>query len=170
MAEITAPRPLLESDDRSGFDCGRESINQWFHRHAWANHASGVSRVNVICHGDSGLIVGYVTLSAAQIERAVLAAPPRRHKPAVLPATLFGQLAIHREHHGRGYASSLLLFALRTALRASRDVASFGVVTHPVDESVRAFYAHFGFVDLPFDPLRAMIVRMSDLERSGVAG
>lgn len=38
---------------------------------------------------------------------------------------------------------------------------------HPLDEEVRAFYHRFGFVDLPGDPHRAMIVRMTDLEQSG---
>ena len=170
MAEVTAPRPLAEADDRGGFDCGRESINQWFRRHAWANHAAGISRVNVICDGDSGQIIGYVTLSAAQIQRIDLSRPQQRHKPPEVPVTLLGQLAVHKDHQRRGHASSLLVFALRIALRASRDVASFGVLTHPLDDAVRKFYRHFGFEDLPLDPRRAMILRMIDLERSGIAG
>jgi len=40
-------------------------------------------------------------------------------------------------------------------------------MTHPLDEGVRAFYARWGFEDLPFDPQRAMIVRMIDLNESG---
>lgn len=168
MAEVTAPRPLAETDDRDGFDCGRESINQWFRRHAWANHAAGLSRVSVICDSISGRTVGYVTLSAGQIERAVLPRPHQRNKPDPVPATLLGQLAVHREHQGKGHARSLLLFALRAALRASRDVGSFAVFTHPLDDAVRGFYARWGFQDLPFDPRRAMIARMVDLERSGL--
>jgi GNAT superfamily N-acetyltransferase len=168
MAEITPPRPLAGTDDRNDFDCGRESMNQWFRRHAWANHAAGISRANVICNVATGRIVGYVTLSAGQIERAALPRPQQRNRPDPVPATLLGQLAIHKEHQGRGHARSLLLFALRTALRASRDVGSFGVFTHPLDDSARRFYARWGFRDLPFDPRRAMIVRMVDLERSGL--
>jgi hypothetical protein len=30
---------------------------------------------------------------------------------------------------------------------------------------VRGFYARWGFQDLPFDPRRAMLVRMIDLQR-----
>jgi GNAT superfamily N-acetyltransferase len=168
LAEITSPRPLAESDDRSSFDCGRESMNQWFRRHAWANHAAGISRANVVCDAATAQIVGYVTLSAGQIERAALAKPQQRNKPDPVPATLLGQLAIHLEYQRRGYARALLLFALRAALRASRDVGSFGVITHPLDNQVREFYVRWGFQDLPFDPRRAMIVRMVDLERSGM--
>jgi GNAT superfamily N-acetyltransferase len=170
VAEVTPPRPLAETDDRGRFDCGRESLNRWFQRHGWANHAAGISRTNVICDAATGEIVGYVTLSAAQIERAFLPKPQQRNRPDPLPATLLGQLAVHKDHQGKGYARSLLLFALRTALRASREVGSFGVITHPLDDDVRAFYAKWGFQDLPFDPRRAMIVRMVDLEASGIEG
>ncbi|MGD9537319.1 MAG: GNAT family N-acetyltransferase [Alphaproteobacteria bacterium] len=168
MAEITLPRPLAETDDRNGFDCGRESMNQWFRRHAWANHAAGLSRANVICDAATNQIVGYVTLSAGQIERAALPKPLQRNKPDPVPATLLGQLAVHKDHQGKGYARSLLFFALRAALRASHDVGSFGVFTHPLDDAARGFYARWGFADLPYDPRRAMIVRMVDLERSGL--
>jgi GNAT superfamily N-acetyltransferase len=168
MAEVTPPRPLAETDDRNDFDCGRDSMNQWFRRHAWTNHAAGLSRTNVICDAATGRIVGYVTLSAGQIARAALPKPQQRNKPDPVPETLLGQLAIHKEYQGQGYARSLLLFALRAALRASRDVGSFGVFTHPLDGSARGFYARWGFQDLPFDPRQAMIVRMVDLERSGL--
>jgi GNAT superfamily N-acetyltransferase len=168
VAGITPPRPLAESDDRDRFDCGRQSLNHWFQRHAFANHAAGISRTNVICDADTAEIVGSVTLSAAQIERAFLAKPRQRNTPDPVPATLLGQLAVHKNHQGRGHARSLLLFALRTALRASREIGSFGVVTHPIDEQARAFYRRWGFQDLPFDPRRAMIVRMVDLERSRI--
>jgi GNAT superfamily N-acetyltransferase len=168
MAEVTSPRPLLEHDDRSHFDCGRESLNAWFRRHAWHNHVSGISRMNVICDASTQLIVGYVTLSAAHIERQFLAKAHQRNKPDPVPATLLGQLAIHLSHQGQGHARSLLQFALTAALRASREVGSFGVLTHPLDDEVRRFYRRWGFEDLPFDPRRSMIVRMLDLEKSGL--
>ena len=166
MAQVASPRALTEDDDRGRFDCGRDSLNAWFHRHAWHNHVAGISRTNVICDVDTGAIVGNVTLSAAEIERDFLVKPHRRNKPDRVPVTLLGQLAVDRGHQGMGHARSLLLFALTTALCASREVGSFGVITHPIDEQVRRFYRRWGFEDLPFDPRRAMIVRMIDLERS----
>jgi GNAT superfamily N-acetyltransferase len=173
MAEVTRPhlsppRPLAEEDDRQAFDCGRESMNTWFRRHAWGNHASGASRVTVLTDATSGAIVAYVTLSAAQIERAFLPKAQQRNRPDPLPVTLLGQLAVHKDHQGCGHAASLLLYALRTAVKASELIGSIGVITHPLDDGVRAFYAKFGFEELPFDPRRAMMVRMADLRKSGI--
>jgi GNAT superfamily N-acetyltransferase len=162
---VTPPRPLAEGDDRNLFDCGRESLNTWFRRHAWANQTSGASRVNVITDAASGRIVGYVTLSAAQIERAFLPRPQQRNRPDPVPVTLLGQLAVDKDYQGQGHAASLLLFALKTALTAAESIGSVGVVTHPLDDNVRRFYARWGFQDLPFDPRRAMVVRMVDLQR-----
>ncbi|MGJ0391392.1 MAG: GNAT family N-acetyltransferase [Methylocystis sp.] len=166
MAAVTPPRPLLESDNREIFDCGRESLNSWFRRHAWANHVNGASRVNVIADAASGRIIGYVTLSAAQIERAFLPKPQQRNRPNPVPVTLLGQLAVDKDYQGQGHAVSLLLFALKTAVRAAEAIGSMGVITHPLDDNVRDFYARWGFQDLPSDPRRAMFVRMDDLRHS----
>lgn len=166
MVAVTPPRPLSEDDDRNLFDCGRDSLNIWFRRHAWANQASGASRVNLIADTVSGRIAGYVTLSASQIERAFLPKPQQRNRPDPLPVMLLGQLAVDKEYQGQGHATSLLVFALKAALRASEIIGSVGVNTHPLDDGVRGFYARWGFRDLPFDPRHAMWVRMVDLRRS----
>jgi hypothetical protein len=33
---------------------------------------------------------------------------------------------------------------------------------------VRKFYARYAFQDLPLDPRRAMIIRIADMEKSGI--
>jgi hypothetical protein len=167
VAEVTPPRPLAQDDERIRFDCGRDSLNAWFRNHAWHNHVSGISRTSVICDPGTGVIVGYVTLSAAQIERQFLAKAHQRNKPDPVPATLLGQLAIDRAYQRQGHASSLLFFALNTALRASHEIGSFGVLTHPIDEEVRRFHRRWGFESMPFDPRKSMIVRMIDIEKYG---
>jgi predicted N-acetyltransferase YhbS len=167
MAGLTPPRPLAATDDRDRFDCGRASLNQWLRRHAWRNQEAGVSRTNVVCDPATGGIVGYVSLSAAQIERAFLAKADQRNRPDPIPALLLGQLAVDRRYQGRGYARSLMFFALTTAVRLSDDIGCFCVLTHPLDDGVRDFYRGFGFADLPFDPARSMAVRMIDLVHNG---
>ncbi|MEC4593457.1 MULTISPECIES: GNAT family N-acetyltransferase [Nitrospirillum] len=167
MARLSPPRSLAADDDRGAFDCGRDSLNQWFRRHAWRNQESGASRTSVLQESETGVIVGYVSLSAAQIARDYLPKSAQRNQPDPLPAILLGQLATDQRHQGQGYARSLLFFALSTAVRLSREIGCFAVLTHPLDEGVRAFYRRYGFEDLPFDPRRSMIVRIVDLERNG---
>ena len=38
-----------------------------------------------------------------------------------------------------------MAYALRAALRASEIVGGMGVITHPLDETVRGFYAGWAF-------------------------
>jgi predicted N-acetyltransferase YhbS len=170
MAGLIPPRPLTDEDDRSGFDCGRESLNNWFRRHAWHNQESGVSRTSVICDAGTHEIAGYVSLSTAQIERAWLAKAQQRNRPDPIPAMLLGQLAIDQRYQGRGYARSLMFFALTTAVRLSEEIGCFCVLTHPLDDEVRTFYRSFGFEELPFDPERSMAVRIKDLKHNGIGG
>ena len=164
---FTPPRPLSPDDDTAAFDCGRDALNHWFRRHAWRNQEPGVSRTTVICEATTGTLVGDVSLSTAQVERAWLPKAQQRNRADPLPALLLGQLAVDRRWQGQGIARSLMFYALTTAVRLSEQVGCFCVLTHPLDDDVRALDAAFGFEDLPFDPARSMAVRISDLVRSG---
>jgi predicted N-acetyltransferase YhbS len=125
------------------------------------------SRVSVVIDRDSGDIAGFVSLSAAQIERGYWPGPSQRNQPDPLPAVLLGRLAVDIPHQGKGVARSLTVFAPATSLRMSKEIGCFCVLTHPLDDGVRDFYRAFGFEDLPFDPGRSMAVRIIDLERNG---
>ena len=160
---VAPPRPLAEGDNLGEFDCGREALNVWLRRHAWANHVNGMSRVNVIEDIEGRRGIGFVSLNASQRERAFLPKARQRNSPDPIPVTLLGRLAVDKAYQGQRHAASLLEFALLAAWRASAEVASFGVLTHPLDEDVRGFYARWGFEELPFDPKRAMLVRMADI-------
>ena len=140
-------------------------MNGWFRRHAWFNQANNLSRVTVITDPANGRIIGYVSLSAAQIERAYLPKSQQRNRPDPVPALLLGQLAVDRDYQGQGHAADLMQYALKAALHVSEAIGAAGVITHPLDDATREFYRQFGFEDLPFDPRRAMIVRMADLKR-----
>ncbi len=167
MGGIAPPRPLAAEDDRVSFDCGRDVLNQWSQRHGWRNQQSGASRISVIEGNAKGEIAGYVSLSTAQLERAWLAKPDRRNLPDPIPAILLGQLAVDRHYQGHGLARSLLLHALNTALHVSESVGCIVIVTHPLDEGVREFYRRFDFEELPFDPARSMVLRVSELRANG---
>ncbi|PRD43041.1 GNAT family N-acetyltransferase [Phyllobacterium phragmitis] len=167
MARLSPPRQLIEEDNRQAFDCGRDSMNEWFRRHAWRNQQLGVSRSTVICDAQTGEIAGYVTLAMGHIEREYLPKASQRNRPENIPIFLLGQLAVDRRFQKTGVARSLLFYALKTSVRVAKEVGCVGVLTHPLDDEVRAFYRRFGFEDLPYDRRRSMMVRIKDLERNG---
>jgi len=78
-----------------------------------------------------------------------------------------GQLAVDRGYQGRGCAASLIRYAFGVAVRFSRDIGCFGVLTHLLDDGVRDLHWRFGFEELPFDRGRSMLLRIIDLERNG---
>ena len=168
MAELNPPRPLSDDDPIEAFDCGRDSMNAWFRRHAWRNHEAGISRVTVLTEVGTRAIVGYVSLSTGHIEREYLPKSAQRNRPENIPVILLGQLAVDRRFQRRGFARQLLWYALKTCVALAKDVGCFAVLTHPLDENVRAFYRGFGFEDLPGDPRRSMAVRIKDLAHNGL--
>lgn len=61
--------------------------------------------------------------------------------------------------------ASVMLFTFMAAARFSEEIGCFGVLTHPLDGEVQAFYGRFGrFETLPFERRGSMIVRIADLE------
>lgn len=87
--------------------------------------------------------------------------------PDPVPAILLGQLAVDRRDQGRGIAESLLYFAFGAAVRAAREIGCYTMLTHPLDEDVRAFYRKYDFADLPGDPQKVMFARILDMRESG---
>jgi len=164
---ISPPRPLREEDDVSALDCGQSSLNKWLQNHAWRNQQTGVSRTNVICDEDTGQIIGFVTLSSGAIERGSISRKDRQGKPNPIPLTLLGQLAIDQNYAGQRLGQSLLFFALKTAKAMSEKIGSFGILTHPLNETAREFYLHYGFENIPGDTHGAMLLRMKDIDASG---
>ena len=120
-----------------------------------------------MCDAACGRIAGFVSLSAASVERGHLAKDQQRNRPDPVPALLIGQLAVDLRDQRRGVARSLMFFALTTAVRFAQDIGCFCVLTHPLDDGVRGIYASLGFEDLPFDPGGGMAVRIIDLKNNG---
>lgn len=166
MGAVNPPSPLEAEDDLGGFDSGRPSLNRWLRERAWRNQQTGAARTYVLTRVDDGRIVGYMSLCSGSIERSALGNKDRRNAPDPMPVLLLAQLAIDQRDQGRGYGRDLLRYALRLALESSARIGSFGLITHPVDDAARAFYARWGFQVLPRDERGAMIIRLADLRAS----
>ncbi len=167
MGKITAPRPLAQTDNRDDFDCGHDSLNHWFKRHAWGNERQNASRTYVIFDEEADKVAGYVNLATGQIERAYLQKSKQRNMPDPVPVLILGQLAIDVDYQGQGIGADLLKFALQLTVATSQSVGIVGVLTHPLYSEVRAFYDRQGFLDVPGDPKGSMFLTVKQLKQNG---
>jgi predicted GNAT family N-acyltransferase len=74
-----------------------------------------------------------------------------------VPATLLGRLAIDSRYQGSGYGELLIIDALRRALQAATEVASYAVVVDAIDERARSFYVQYEFCAFPDRRLRLFL-------------
>jgi len=139
------------------FDCAVEPLNFYLKRFALANQSAGGAQTYVAELGDR--VVGYYSLSAAQVEYADaparLAKGMARHPISVI---LLARLAVDYTWQGKGLGAALLVDALRRILTAADIVGIRAVMVHAKDEDARRFYEHFDFDPSPVDPLHLFLL------------
>jgi len=144
MIEIRLLRP---EDDRSRFRSGQPDLDRFFARYAGQNqfrHHIGSTYVAV----EDSEILGFMTVSPAQIEIDHLPAAQRKHLPHYpLPVLRLARLAVVESAQGRGIGHLLLRAALRLTRKMSEALGSVGLVVDAKLEAV-AFYRRYGFEPL----------------------
>ena len=153
--------PLARKHNRAAFCCGHEELDRYIKERASQDARKQISTPFVLVESGDSTVICYYTLSATSILLADLPEETAKKLPGypAVPATLLGRLAVDDRHKGRGYGELLLLHALRRALHATTDVASFAIIVEPKDKKSRAFYAHYEFI--PFaDEKRRMYLPM----------
>jgi GNAT superfamily N-acetyltransferase len=144
-------RQLEEDDQRAGFDCGDETLNDYLRRFAWQNQVRnrvGVARVAVE-GSHPRLILGYYTLASASISRARLGEAGCSPLPyPEIPVILLARLAVDRRFQHRGIGELLLVHAVDRAVAVGRQVGCRGVVVDAYPKAV-SWYEKFGFLALP---------------------
>lgn len=148
------------------FDCGQAALNRFLLRFALPSQYANASQTYV------GLadaeIVGFYTLVVSQV--AYEDAPERLTKGLArhpVPLMLLARLAVSTVWQGKGMRAGLLKDAMRRTVQAADIVGIRALAAHAKDDAARAFYAHFGFVASPTDPLHVFLLT-KDLRR--VAG
>ena len=162
-AVLQEPHSLERRDDRSRFQSGTPEIDDWFHRFAWPNHATGNACVFVATQGPETL--GFYALATGAVERIRLpeSLTPRR-RPDPCPVLVLARLAVDQRAQGRSIGAALLKDALLRAYRLSNDVGFAALLVHCANDRAREFYLNqcSQFVPCPgaenhlMLPLRAM--------------
>ena len=136
-----------ERHDRAGFSCGVPALDDYLQRLAAQHRRKGVSTVHVLVDAAAPrLILGYYTLSAAQVDAMELVDADRKKLPRY-PVRCFrmGRLACRADHHGQGLGKLLIGCAVERCLEARKQVAAFGLIVDAKDEAAASFYEHYGF-------------------------
>ena len=139
VSVLQEPRPLERRDDRSRYQSGNPEIDDWFHRFAWQNHATGNARVFVATQGPETL--GFYALATGAVERIRLpeSLKPRR-RPDPCPVLLLARLAVDQRAQGRGIGAALLTDALLRTYRLSNDVGFAALLVYCAHDRAREFY------------------------------
>lgn len=146
-----------------GFDCGREELNRYLLRYAWANQQAGAAQTYLGLVGDS--VIGYHTLAVGQVSREE--APERLTKGLAkhpVPVMLLARLAVDRHWHGQGVGKALLKDAMQRTLQAADIAGIRAFAVHAKDEEAKRFYQKFDFIPSPTDPMH-LFVLMKDVRR-----
>ena len=142
-----AVRKLRPDGDRSTFDSRDPDLDRFFKRFAGQNqfkHHVGTTYVAE----EAGLLVGFATVSAAQVEIRDL--PPAKHGRLPrypLPVLRLARLAVDKRAQGRGVGLTLLKAVFVMARAMAGDFGCIGVVVDAKPQAV-AFYERYGFTAL----------------------
>jgi GNAT superfamily N-acetyltransferase len=143
--------PLDKRHDRVVFSCGNDSLDTYLKKRAFQDTKKKFATTFVMAERLTSSVIGYYTLSATSILLADLPDETARKLPKYphVPATLLGRLAIDRRYQGRGYGELLIIDALRRALQATTEVASYAVVVDAINERARSYYEQYDFCAFP---------------------
>jgi GNAT superfamily N-acetyltransferase len=149
------------------FSCGEESLDRWLHRYAGQGERRDATRTFVAAD-EHGVVRGYYTLVAGQLDHTEATAPVRkglsRHFP--IPTAILARLAVDERSQKQGLGVSLLDDALERICRAAQEVAVRAVVVHAINDAAAGFYQRFGFRSLSPAP-RTLMVTLAELRDAG---
>ena len=133
--------------DREGFDCGVQTLDEYIRRLAEQHRRRGISSVFILTgSARPEYILGYYTLSAAEVDAARLAEADRKKLPRFpVPCFRMGRLTCRADQRGRGLGKLLVGCAVDRCLKARQQVAAYALIVDAKDDSSAAFYVHFGF-------------------------
>jgi GNAT superfamily N-acetyltransferase len=155
--------PLSRAHDRSGFDCGEPSLNNYIQRLAMQHGERRIGRTFVAVEDDEPFVMGYYTLATGKIAFENL--PATRNLPPhfPVPVVLLGRLAVDNGHKGTGLGELLLMHALWRTEQIGRQAGVYAVEVDALNEAAARFYLKYGFTPLLDNP-RHLYLSMKTIE------
>jgi GNAT superfamily N-acetyltransferase len=150
--------PISKKHDRDAFDCGDKDLNEFLRRHARQSHDKGGAKTFLAIDDVSGKILGFYSLSPAQIayERTpeIIRRGLARHD---VPGFRLARLAVDLSLQGQGLGGQLLLAAGKRCLRAAAEVGGVALVIDAKNDRVAEWYESYGALRLSDAPQTLMM-------------
>ena|SRR5579864_7079355 len=156
---FSPPALINSAHEVRNFDCGHTALNDFLIKYALANTSAGIARTYVTTPTSESVVVGYFSIAAGSVERAMVPERVAKGTPQhPIPVALLARLAVDLRFQGQKIGPGLLKHALLKILDASRVIGIRAVVVHAKDQRAAGFYAKYGFVPAPANSFHMMLL------------
>jgi predicted GNAT family N-acyltransferase len=134
--------------DRSGFQSGEPLLDEFLRKYAAQQSARGVTSVFVLVDDDQpNKILGYYTLSAAQVDISQLSPVDQKRLPRYpIPCFRLGRLARDMGSRGSGIGGVLMGLVVERCRKAKVSIGAYALLVDAKSTSAKSFYEHYGFI------------------------
>ena len=158
---------LSRLHDRTKFECGEPSLNNYLQRMAMQHDERNLGRTFVAIESNVPEILGYYTLASGKVLFENLPHTKKLPPAMPVPVILLGRLAVDIHQQGTGLGKLLLLHALWKTQSIAKSMGVFAVEVDAVHERAAHFYLKYGFTPLLDNPLH-LYLSMQDIEALGL--
>ena len=156
---------LSQHHHKKDFDCGVKELNHYLQTMASQHIKKGISRTFVLVEEEnSSYILGFVTLTACEIESEHLPAPFSKKYPSKIPGAKIGRLAISKNLQQQGLGEQLMTYAMHQAILVHKALGLTGMFVDAKNEQAQIYYQKYGFIPLPKIPLTLFLPIKSILD------
>lgn len=154
--KLSLPQPLTAEHRLEDFACGETSLDDWLRRRALINQTTGASRTFVVSD-KSGQVLAYYALAAGAVSHQESPGTIRRNMPDPVPVMVLARLAVDQRLQGQQVGGALLKDALQRAISVAQNIGVRALLVHALNDRAHQFYAHYGFVPSPANPMTLML-------------
>lgn len=147
---------LDKSFDRKPFDCGSPELNDFLKAKARPNQTANFKKTFLaIQSGDKAKrVIGFYSLSMGEVDLSSLPEELRKKLPKhPVPVARMGRLAVDNSTKGQGLGKLLLVDAMKRVQSASTYVGVYALLVDAKNDSAKAFYKKYGFIELADEPM-----------------
>lgn len=137
--------PLDKAHNRSGFACGNDRIDTYFHKVVSQDVKRSYASCFVASEVGTNRVAGFYTLSSTNVNLSDVPESLAKKLPRypTVPAVLIGWLARHKSFAGIGLGDVLLFNAIRRITEL--EIGIHAIIADAIDKQAAEFYQNFGF-------------------------